>query len=249
MPRRFYLLVVLCLPIACHGQPSGQLQFPLTNNLLWDFSGTYARTNGGLRAENTLVHSPKGVITGSGSARYSDGLNSIEATEISHGRVFHRPASGINVTVTGRGQFTGIALGQPISGPFHGNSLLVLDPTTQTLSGEETATLCVNGRGCRTVATNASFRLPGNMDGAWTLTLNVATTNRVVRGTGTAQLSNGRTVLFNVRGTYAPGASSARLKLTGRGDALGTMLRVGIGAENQLSSLRGKLFGQRLVFP
>ncbi|HWN94639.1 MAG TPA: hypothetical protein VNT99_06385, partial [Methylomirabilota bacterium] len=179
------LLSLLCgLPVICSAQLTGEFQFHFTNNLpLWDFTGSYADNNATIQSEAVLAHAPGGSVTGSGSVHYQDAFTRFDATQTSKGRVTGSSRTRITVNVAGSGQFSGMALGRAISGPFDGTIALTLDPTNRTVSGRESATLCVRGVGCRTVATNVNFELPAEMDGTWSLTLNITTSRNAVRGT------------------------------------------------------------------
>lgn len=249
MQRIFYALA-LWLPIICSAQLTGQYSFPFTNTFpLWDISGTYARSESALEVVNNLSHAPNGSLTGTGSAHLNDGLNNITGTEQTKGRVSGVNTGRVAIVASGKGDFTGTALGRPVSGPFSGTLSLALDQATRMVSGTESATLCVRGYGCRTLSTNVSFALPENMTGSWTLALDITTSNNVVRGTATAQLSNGRTVLFNARGRYRPSTGLTVLTLRGKGDAFGVNLPITLDSGGNITKLRGKLFGQKLAYP
>ena len=155
----------------------------------------------------------------------------------------------VTLTAAGKGDFSGTVLGRPVSGPFSGSLSVTLDPATRMVSGTESASLCVHGQGCRTIATNVSFALQENMTGSWTLTLDIGTTNNVARGTATVQLSNGRTVSLNARGRYRPSTGVTVLTLRGKGPALGVNLPLTLDSGGAITKLRGKLFGQKLVYP
>jgi len=201
---RFTLAVALWLPVICCAQLAGDFQFNFTNHpSLWDFSGTYPISSDTLQVGTTLSHLPTGLVTGTGIAHFDDGSVRFNANEIAAGRVFNVGKSNVHISVKGAGQFTGTYSGLAIAGPFTSVIELGLNATDRTLAGTETGTLCVAGRGCRTLSTNVIFQLPTEMDGTWSFTLDVTTTNRTVRGTATAQLSNGRALPFNVRGTYS----------------------------------------------
>jgi hypothetical protein len=165
------------------------------------------------------------------------------------GKVSISTRHGVRMNVTGAGEFTGTAFGLPISGPFRGSLRVTLDPTNRTVSGPVSGTVCVPKGGCRTFTTNATFALPAEMDGSWSLTLNIETNAGAVRGTAVVLLSNDRALSFKVTGPHSPSQDVSRLKLKGTGAAAHTSLAATIDSVGQLQSLRGKLFGQTLVFP
>jgi len=247
LPR---ILLILCLPLACAAQLTGQFQFDFSNSpALWDFSGAYSHSNGAIRSEYTLTHALSGAITGAGRAHYDNGVTRIDATQSASGRVSGGAAWPVRVNAAGNGAFSGTALGRPISGPFNGSLSLTLDAPGGVLAGTESATACLRGRGCQTLVSNVSFSLPADMDGSWTLALNIMSTGRVVRGTAVATLSNGRPVSFNVRGRYVLADGTSLLTLNGTGSAFGRRLLLRADATGRLQTLRGQLFGQHLVFP
>ena len=241
---------ILFLPFWCAAQLTGVFQYPFTNGpALWDFSGSYGVSNETFRVANTLAHSLSGALTGTGGAHYDDGLVRLNGSATLKGRVTGRTPSPVTIKASGTGQFSGNAFGTSLSGPFNASLSLALDPTNRVLSGTETVMVCVRGRGCRTLSTNVSFQLPDNVTGAWTLSLDITTSNNVVRGTATLELSSGRTLAFNVRGRYLPASGISRLTLLGSGESLGRRLAVRLDSTGALQGLNGNLLGQRLVFP
>lgn len=245
--RRFSILLACALPVTALAQLDGTFQFQFTTNLpLWDFTGSYSYSNGAFQVENTLSHSVRGAVKEAGSVRYSEGFTHFTASQIARGRVSVSPAGQVRWNASAAGEFDGVALGRPLSGPFNGSIALALDPETRALTGTESGTLCARGLGCRTIVTNVSFALPAEMNGQWELVLDLVTSNAVVRGTATAELSNGRTIPFKVRGRRRSRAGEQRLTLAGVGEAKGVALSVTLDSAGGLQSLRGKLLGQRL---
>ena len=245
--RCFVFLLVCCLPAITSAQVGGEFHFEFTNNPpLWDLSGAYVYSNAVVESENTLLHAPNGAVRGQDTVRYHDGINSFRATEISRGRVSGDWQSGINMNVAGAGQFTGRALGRPVEGPFKGTIALDLDSENRTISGTESATLCVGNFGCRTIATNTSYELPVQMNGAWSLSLNLTTNRTAVRGSAMVLLSNGRSFSLKVRGRYIAATGVTRLNLIGTRNARGVMVPLELNANGAIENIGGKLFGQRL---
>jgi len=247
---RFILAAALSLPVLCRAQLAGEYQISFTNGpALWDFSGSYPVSNSTLQVRATLTHFAVGFVGGTGSAHVEDGAIEISANEIAEGQVMNAGKSGVQMSVKGAGTFKGTYNGLAISGPFTSALDLTLNPNDRTLTGTESGTICVAGRGCHTLSTNVTFQLPGDMDGTWSLILDVGTTNRTVHGTATVLLSNGRTLPFNARGTYSRAKDLSKLTLKGTDDAAGTSLTVTVDSDGQVQSLRGKLLGQKLRVP
>jgi hypothetical protein len=240
------LIGLLCaLAVGAQGQPAGALQFSFNSDQspLWDFSGDYSRSNGNSVAHLTLAHEPNGKLTGSGSADFVSSGTTIHATEISSGRVSGVIGKPVKIIAKGSGQFAGSAQGLPLSGTFRGDLALALDSAAHVLSGRESATLCFPGGGCRTVSTNSSFPLPSNMDGSWSLELNLTTTNKIIHGGAIVTLSTGRIVPLDVRGSAAMGGT--RLRITG---ASGGSFIVKMDAGSNLKSINGRFFGQKIAW-
>ncbi len=81
------------------------------------------------------------------------------------------------------------------------------------------------------------------MDGSWSIELNVATTNKSIRGSAIVTLSSGRVVPMAVRGTY--GKRVSRLRVS---SASGGNFFVGLDAASNFKSVSGRFFGQRLFW-
>ncbi len=247
---RLPFMLLCLLPAVCPAQLTGEIILHFTNNPpLWDFSATLARSNESFQLETTLIHAPNGSVRGNGKVHYDEILTRFDATFDAKGRVTGSATTPVALSAKGNGDFGGSALGRAIAGPFRGGIALTLDSTNRTLSGAETGTLCAQGIGCRTIVTNVSFQLPPDMNGTWSLTLEITTTRSAVRGTATILLSNGRMVSFNVRGRYRTATGLSNLTLIGTGDALGILLSLRLDANADVQKLNGKLFGQRLTYP
>jgi hypothetical protein len=248
--RRLLMLFVSGLPAIGFAQLNGDFQFQFTNNpSLWDFSGVYGESNAIVEFQNTFAHAPSGAVTGQGKVVFEDGVTRFHAAHTSKGRVSGSAARRISLAADATGQFDGTALGRPVSGPFKGIISLTLDPASRSIVGTESATLCARGFGCRTVSSNVNFTLPPNMDGTWSLVLNLTTSNALVRGSAAVQLSNERVIHFNVRGRRQAKTAITRLTLVGTGDAFGVRIPLRVADDGGVQSLGGKLFGQRLQIP
>ena len=246
--HRFFCVVALWLPLVCSAQLAGHFEYNFNARpLLWDFTGTYVIPQGIIQTQNTLTNWPDGSITGIGHTHYDSFFIVFDADDTQTGRVSGASTKQIRLDAKGLGRFAGRII-NPYAGVFKETTKGILDPTNRTVVALEKFNACEAGSGCQFDSTNTTFQLPSNMNGTWSLTLDIATSNKVVKGTASAELSNGRTLSFVVRGTQPSALTSANLKLTGTNDAMRTTLSVRVGTNGQLQSLKGKLFGQTLVF-
>lgn len=247
--RRLILLLAAIFPVICSAQLFGEYQFNFTSSFpLWDLSGTYVTTDGGLERTSNLNVSPAGVVTGTGTLQYDDSGISLVATQASSGRVTANAKLGVRILVNGKGHFDVNSDGLELSGPFKGSLKATLNPIERTLNGTLSGTFCIPKQGCQTISTNTTLQLPAGMDGSWSLTLDVQTIGNSVIGTAIVLLSNGRELPFDVTGSYSATKSLSKLKLKGTGTAARTALSVAIDNTGQFVSLKGKLLGQPLVF-
>jgi len=248
--QRLISLFAALFPLICSAQLSGEYIYGFTNPPVWDFTGTYVTTELGLMRTSTLNVAPNGAVTGSGHLHYDD-TNGIvfNADQTSKGKVTANATLGVRMSVKGSGEFT-LDLGDgPLMGPFKGSLNATLDPVARTLNGPVSAKLCIPGAGCQTVGTNTTLTLPANMDGTWELKLNVQTSGSSVTGTATVTLSNGRELPYTVTGSYSSSTGVSKLKLKGTGEAVRTALSITVDGTGNLTTLKGKLFGQLLAFP
>ena len=127
---------------------------------------------------------------------------------------------------------------------------LQVDPATLTAFGSGKGYASATGLGTGRIDEEASVALPPGMNGNGQLQADVLLTGNRFSGTATVTLSNGRTVDFNVTGTYAPRTDKTKLKLTGTGASAGSNLRWdGVGEHLQSGVLAGKILGQSTRIP
>ncbi len=234
------------MPLVCSAQLSGQYQYNFTTRpLLWDFSGTYALTGGELQIVNVLTNLPSGTFSGAGQTTLDSFFSAFQArANVETGRVTLLNKR-LSIDVKGKGPTSGRLIAHDYTGTFHERLRGHLDPTNRTIIAKIDNASCQPDHTCDVHDSNVVFHLPANMNGTWALTLNLATSNKVITGTASAELSNGRTLDFNVNGT----AAKRVLRLQGTGEAARTKLTVNVSTNGELRSLKGKLFGQTLVFP
>ena len=247
--HRLLCAFTMLLPAICSAQLAGQFQYNFNSApLLWDFSGTYALNNtNGLQVLNYFTNLPNGVITGTGESHLRSFFTDFDAQAVEKGKVVASKTS-IRLDVKGVGRDSGSTFAHAFTGPFKERTKGILDPTNRTVVAALTNAACETGGSCQIDGANAVIPLL-DMDGTWSLTLNIATSNKVVKGTAALELSNGRTLSFAVRGTQPSALKSATLKLKGTNDTVRTTLSARLDSIGQLQSLKGKLFGQPLVYP
>ena len=87
----------------------------------------------------------------------------------------------------------------------------------------------------------AAVPLPAGVDGSWNMTLDI----QALRGAGSINLPNGRSLRGSLAGNFSARAALKRLKLAGVGGDRGTTLSFGfLPASSALQSLSGKVLGQ-----
>jgi hypothetical protein len=244
--RRFFCALVLSLPWLCGAQLSGPFTYAFTTRpLLWDFSGTYAVNGGDLQIVNVLTNWPSGAISGTGFTDWDSFFSEFHAhTNVETGRVAVLRRR-VTLDVRGKGPVTGRLFTHDYTGTFSERLRGFLDPTNRTVIASINNASCQPDRTCETLGTNVVFNLPANMDGTWSLALNLATSNKVITGTATVELSNGRLLNFAVKGATA----TRTLRLKGTNDTVRSTLTVNVSTNGQLRSLKGRLFGQSLAYP
>ena len=248
--QRLILLIAALFPFFCSAQLTGEYTYSFTNPPVWDFTGTYVTTELGLVRTSTLNVAPSGAVTGSGNLHFDDGSGIVfDGNQTTKGKVTANATLGVRLSAKGSGEFT-LDLGEgPLTGPFKGSLNATLDPAARTLSGPISAKLCIPRAGCETVGTNTTLTLPANMDGTWSLKLNIQTSGSSVTGTATITLSNGRELPYDVTGSYSSSTGISKLKLKGTGEATRTSLSTTLSGNGALLTLKGKLFGQAVALP
>jgi hypothetical protein len=248
---RIFVLLLCALAALVQAQPSGPLSFDFTSpsSALRDLSGTYAETNDGLAALVVVDHQPDGRLAGSIKMHYAESLMVLDATVPMRGRVSGVAGRRVNGWMSGRGPFTGWFLVQPLRGTITMSFAQTFDAEHGTISGREFIRACLTDGRCKTLRTNSVFALPPGQNGAWSLALDLTTTNNRVAGTGAVMLAGGRTLDCNVRGSFNARSQLSTLRLTGTDPARRFALTLQLGPANEVRRLRGSLLGQRLAAP
>ena len=218
---------------------------------LYDVSGTYRQSVSDISLDCTFNMDATGKFTGQGTASFDDftvygASGNIDATF--NGTV----KSAKDVTrVSMAIKMKGYMVVQGITAKFSANMKenMEIDQASGHMYGTISGSVTVNvpGYGSKSAKippTEVALDLPGNGNGSWNLTLNLAPAGKKYTGTGTAAVSGGQSYPVTVTGTYAPKSGSSKLTVKGQ-KAMTFTLVVGFeNAQLQLQSLKGKALGQ-----
>ena len=230
--------------------PSGQFSYAFTNTPLWDVSGIYTNntdTNDVVIAD--IQHQANGKVTGLRTETYVDGADHAEGSGPITGTTFVR-AGVVGGSLKSKEGITGVSGGvaYTANASFKGTATIV--PFSLTLFDSGSVRLCVVHGRCVTQTEAVSLPLPAGMNGDWELDLDVAANGKKLTGTGTLTLSNGRVLTYQIVGSYNTTSQVAKLKLVGEGETTGSSLSLTAqGAGMDLTSLKGKVFGQPSKLP
>jgi hypothetical protein len=205
----------------------------------------------------TLQQDARGKLTGSGTTSVNiDGDivqgNYTVAGRVSstHNGVDSSVSSVTRAIVTIRVSGSGFVAGATRRVSLVVTYRLQIDPATLTAFGTGRGSASATGLGTGRIDEEASVALPPGMNGNGQLEANVLLTGNKFSGTASVELSNGRTVEFNVTGTYSPRTDKTVLRLTGTGPSAGSNLRWdGVGDHLQSGVLAGKILGQSTRIP
>ena len=248
MKRFLVLLFVFCAVPAIAQVPTGAFTYVFTNTPLWDVTGNYSLSgsSNGVTDNATFVitNAANGKITGTQTETLNDGSFTIHVASAVTGKISVKggaAAARIKSTGTFSGTFSGTAKGK---------STATVDPDALTVLVNFSEKLRPAGHSGVTFSASASTSLPAGMTGDWTLDTDITTNGTKLAGTGTLTLSNGRTLEYQISGSYNTQTEVAKLKLVGEGDATKTSLSLTTqGANMDLTALKGKVLGQKPVFP
>ena len=241
--------LVFCAVPAIAQVPSGQFTYAFTNPPLWDTSGIYTNSVSGDTVIATLQHQANGQLIGTRSETYVSGADHATGSGSFAGRVSVR-AGVVTARDTSEGSLAGVSGGVSYVANFKAKGVETLNPSTLSIFTSGTIKVCVVGGKCVTSTQGYSIPLPDGMDGTWTLDINIAADGNKLAGTGAITLSNGRVLSYQIKGSYNTKSQVAKLKLVGQGDATGTSLSLTTqGTGMDLTSLKGKVLGQKPTFP
>jgi hypothetical protein len=232
--------------------PSGIVVFSFdTNSPVYDFTGSLqfdqtmsgtAQSELGLSYGINVTQDARGFITGSGVIEVAVGNDFVAAEYTANGKISVKDGSTrltLNVRLKGEDAFGGVVT------PFRINIeySLTLNPQTGALQGTARGSGKFGSLGSTKIRTDVSVPVPGSTDGSWTLQMNIVAFNKL-NGTAVVVLSNGRTLNFNLKGSFSSSLERSTVKLSGTGDSRGNSAKVIFDSEILL--LDGKLFGQKV---
>ena len=233
---------------------------PYTNSFkgtasLYDLSGSYGDSLGGITVEYTINMDATGKFTGQGNGAI-DGYGGYDMRA-------NLPISGSG-TVKSSKNVTRVCMTLKIKGTVTAEGTVVKVSETMkanmeivpgssqmagTVSGSASASANGRSRSMRVPPTQTYLDLPAGEDGSWTLTSNLAPAGKKYTGTGTAVLARGRTLPFTMSGTYAAKSDISKLTLRGQ-QAMNILLVTAFqNAQIQVQGLKGKALGQSPHIP
>jgi hypothetical protein len=226
-------------------------QFSTNDAPVFDLSGSWETNSEGVDEVFTINVTPRGRISGPFSASGDqDGVHIDMSGELS-GMIVATYPTDLRMSLGLRGDFTATVNGMPVRGRERLHGVFHASEATGTLSGRMSGSVCVIGVRC--VPVQRSMEIPlldsmdaGEGDGSWSLTLNIDAAKNRVTGTATATMPNERTVPFLVNGTISSRTGVTKLRLRGTGEAAGVTLLAQLNSAQEITSLQGRLFGQRL---
>ncbi len=246
----FVTLSLHCFCAAVAQVSSGQFTYPFTDFPLWDISGSY--TNGMDTDDIVIVvthQQSNGRITGVRSEVFDNGVDHIEGTGYTSGRIFSKPPT-VGFKGGWKGTLSGVSGGVSFIGTAKGRGTGVIVPSTLSVLETISTRVCIVGHKCLTQYGEVELPLPDGMTGDWSLDIDFTASGNVLTGTGTITLSNSRELGYQVTGSYNATTQTSKLRLVGTGEALGTRLSVTTqGTDMALTQLKGKVLGQKLSFP
>jgi hypothetical protein len=221
-------------------QSTVPIPYAFANTPLWDVSGNYtnATSEGTVTLYQLILqHYANGQVTGSRTEMYGSNSCFSEGGYSVTGRSFGKaPTFGIRYTF--------------LTGNAKPRVTATVVPSSLMLSESYSERVCVKGGKYVSTAEADEMSLPDGMNGDWSLILDTTAEGRKVTGTATITLSNGRTLSYQVSGSYNTTSQVAKLKLVGEGDATGSSLSLAThGTGMDLTALKGKVLGQSLTFP
>jgi len=248
-PVKIWILPTFLAIAALGDAPSGQIQYQFASPKIWDISGDYQRTANGSIITATLFQHADGKVTGNRAEIYNYDGDYAEGYGAISGRTVNS-RSGLNFALKSKGTIAGTFNGQSVIANFRESLKALLLPNSGSLQVESKAKVCVAGGRCATVYDAFNLNLASMQDGSWSLALDVTTLGKIVSGTATLTLSNGRSFNYTVKGSYRSSDGRSVLRLKGLADAEKSrfLLRLQEGVSTP-TLVRGRILGQRVKIP
>jgi hypothetical protein len=245
--KRGWILLLAILLLSPQSSFAESYFFDFTGDLyVWDISGSYTDDSTGLNISYVLTQDAQGKLTGSGSASCS-----VAGVDVD-----------ISFDITGSIKQTGGIAIVKMSFKFRGTAYDGYDTYKFTASAKATAEInldsgtvegtvkvkvSIKGYGSESYESPYTLELPPDMDGAFTLDLNVNEAGRKLQGTGELVLSSGDIYYFSVTGKYNSKTDESSFTLKGDGSSKGCSLKIKVDeSDDSITSLTGKVLGQKI---
>jgi hypothetical protein len=229
----------------------------IVTNLDEEFLGNGDSVNTNTFSENvTLTQSARGALTGGGTTTItvvtpsdfsgSPGTFTFSATYAIKGSV-KSAGSNLVVALAFNAQANNVNLGDGVGRTLKESLkyLITIVPSTGTQFGKKSGSASASGRRSikllDTTIPERSAPLPVD----WNVSLDLSSSGTKVTGTAAANLADGRSFPFTVRGSYNTATGLSTLTLTGAGIAKGGKLAVVLAGSN-VTAVTGRLLGQNV---
>jgi hypothetical protein len=209
---------------------------------LWDLSGHYSESMGGVDMDLTLSMDSKGKITGSGTAslaEYGMDMNFRFTGAVKKSGNLTRVV--LNLKAKGNLVVEGKSYGYTVSGKAN----LAIDPQERVMTGAMKITASAGGHS-ESEKTQETWALPPGVNGGWDLSVSGTAQGKSLTGNGTVTLASGKEYNLNLQATSSPKTGLYQAKLTGQGEAKGISMSVIADQTFVIKSLNGKVCGQTI---
>lgn len=224
---------------------------------LWDISGTYSESVEGIDLDYTINVDPSGKFTGAGTFSLgSDGFDHdlLQGDFTVNGSV---KSAGDVVRIMLTFQLTGAGniSGYDVTFSAKMKEKLEIASVTREMVGTVSGSVKVTvpaarkSKSAKIPSTDISVQLPYDVDGDWSLLLNVIPNGTKYTGTAKALFSTGKAVDLGLTGVYSLKTGTSKILLKGLAPAKSVSLNLVTSCiANQLNiqSLKAKALGQKL---
>lgn len=253
-------LISLSIPVQS-AMPTGSLGYGTLGGVgqnIYDLSSTYTVVDRISQGDGTyldiafdviMVQDGKGKIDGTGvtTMEIEDQESTIATINGNYevkGKI--KAADGVTfvmlkVVFTGNGML----LGEIREMVFRTTQNLTVDTFNRALVGISKGKAKPSGLESAQVESLVMEDLPNNVDGTWSLALNIQPVDGKLVGSGQIQLPNDNNLPLEVIGKYSDKTDLSKLKTKGITTGLGSKLKVEL-VDNNLNSFKGKIMGQKV---